>query len=214
MCEIKGLIKMKKRLSALALLLFAMAALPLSIVRCHFSEPAKETTDSAATEAETITTEKPSERTEKQTEKTDKDRETAVSYAASLCDEDFCDEAVRAALILANTNLPFLDGSDYNSDSELKEHVEAINNSDSELLWHGEKHFIPCSPLSGGATQTDSDYPYLRSVASPWDCLDEKYGENADCAGVSMRGVNYLCRRGFTAEESLLHYLPDFTIDF
>lgn len=58
MCEIKGLIKMKKRLSALALLLFAMAALPLSIVRCHFSEPAKETTDSAATEAETITTEK------------------------------------------------------------------------------------------------------------------------------------------------------------
>ena len=119
-----------------------------------------------------------------------------------------------AALILANTNLPFLDGSDYNSDSELKERVEAINNSDSELLWHGEKHFIPCSPLSGGATQTDSDYPYLRSVASPWDCLDEKYGENADCAGVSMRGVNYLCGRGFTAEESLLHYLPDFTIDF
>ena len=56
------------------------------------------------------------------------------------------------------------------------------------------------------------NYPYLTSVASPWDCLSEEYDENLRCVGVSMNGVNYLCAKGYSAEDALLYYLPDFSV--
>ena len=38
------------------------------------------------------------------------------------------------------------------------------------------------------------------------------FDKNAECAGVSLKGVDYLCRHGFSAEQALLHYLPGFEI--
>ena len=100
----------------------------------------------------------------------------------------------------------------FDSSEELKERVRAVYFSDKELLWQNETKYIPVSPLSNGQTQTDDNYPYLTSVASPWDCLSEEYDENLRCVGVSMNGVNYLCTKGYSAEDALLYYLPDFSV--
>lgn len=192
---------LKNRFFALLLFLFVMAALPLSVVRCDRGAPSAAARDSADSAESPPSTEKP-----------DDSREQAVSCAASLCREDFCAEALRAAVILANTNRDAWKDMQFDSSEELKERVRAVYFFEKELLWQNETKYIPVSPLSNGQTQTDDNYPYLTSVASPWDCLSEEYDENLRCVGVSMNGVNYLCTKGYSAEDALLYYLPDFSV--
>ena len=194
---------MKNRVFALLLLLFVMAALPLSVVRCDRGALFAATSDSAVSASE--------EEISRSGDTEDK-REQAVAYAASLCESDFCEEALRAAVILANTNLKAAEKLDFNSDTELKSKIASIYFSGRELSKDSDTFYIPSSPLSGGNTETDSDHPYLCAVASPWDCEDADYNKESTCVGVSMRGVDYLCRHGCSAEEALLHYLPGFSI--
>ena len=194
---------MKNRVFALLLLLFVMAALPLSVVRCDRGAIRTATSDSAVSASEEEIS---------RSGNTEDKREQAVAYAASLCESDFCEEALRAAVILANTNLKAEETGDFNSDTELRSKIEDIYFSDKELNKDGQTLFIPSSPLSGGNTQADSDRAYLCAVASPWDCEDADYNIENTCVGVSMRGVDYLCRHGCSAEEALLHYLPGFSI--
>ena len=199
---------MKNRFFALVLLLFVMAALPLSVVRCDRSPAADASADSPVITAENSCN---VQTTEQNTQQPFAD-ETTISYAASLCRGDFCEEALRAAVIVANTNKKDLNSADYNSDFELKNRIASIYFSDKELTLQNSHRFVPVSLLSSGQTLTSDDYPYLSSVASPWDCLDQDFEEENACVGVSMCGVNYLCTRGYSAEEALLHYLPDFAV--
>ena len=137
-----------------------------------------------------------------------------IALAASMCGEDFCDEAVRAMVILANTDFPSRKSSENNSDNEIYKLAERYYNSDKEVYIQksGKKLTVPYSDISNGATLASDDYPYLSSTASAWDSLDSGYDSGAVCVGVSLNGVDYLCRRGFSAEEALLHYLPGFEI--
>ena len=193
---------LKNRFFALLLFLFVMAALPLSVVRCDRGAPSAAARDSADSAESPPSTEKP-----------DDSREQAVSCAASLCREDFCAEALRAAVILANTNRDAWKDMHFDSSEELKERVRAVYFSDKELLWQNETKYIPVSLLSpADKHKQTTTIAYLTSVASPWDCLSEEYDENLRCVGVSMNGVNYLCAKGYSAEDALLYYLPDFSV--
>ena len=86
------------------------------------------------------------------------------------------------------------------------------SNKEVYIQKNGEKLTIPYSEISNGATVENDAYPYIYSTASAWDCLDSGFDKNAECAGVSLKGVDYLCRHGFSAEQALLHYLPGFEI--
>lgn len=170
-----------------------MAALPLAVVRIEKPLSPSDEPPQAAT--------------------ADNAQRDVAALAASLCGEDFCDEAIRAMVILANTDKAEMKANNY-SDKELYSRVKRIYDSDSELYLHkgDESCYIPYAELSGGVTERDENYPFLCPVASPWDCFDERYSADSRCVGVSLRGVNYLCEQGYSAEEALRHYLPDFEI--
>lgn len=68
------------------------------------------------------------------------------------------------------------------------------------------------SETSNGTTYKNENYRYIHSVASPWDCYQTDFDANAECVGVSLSGIDYLCKNGYSAEEALLWYLPDFEI--
>ena len=48
----------------------------------------------------------------------DNSNDEIIALAAELCEDDFCDEAVKAMVILANTDYPTVKASDNNSDNE------------------------------------------------------------------------------------------------
>ena len=66
--------------------------------------------------------------------------------------------------------------------------------------------------ISNGCTAVSAEFPYLSPIASPWDCLNAQADEQAACIGVSLCGVDYLCERGYSAEQALCYYLPGFTV--
>ncbi|RGS77172.1 hypothetical protein DWX71_07185, partial [Ruminococcus bromii] len=77
---------------------------------------------------------------------------------------------------------------------------------------NSEALFVPYSETSNGTTYKNENYKYIHSVASPWDCYQTDFDANAECVGVSLSGIDYLCKNGCSAEEALLWYLPDFEI--
>ena len=104
---------------------------------------------------------------------TDTALDTEIRQAASLCRDDFCDEALRAVVILQKTNAAVSfdqkqAGAD--ADAALTARVKSIYYSDKEID-------------SGQA-----------------------------CVGVSLNGLDWLCRHGLSAEEALLWYLPGMEI--
>lgn len=196
---------MRNKITALMCLLLAMAALPAMVVQ--FSGHGIDLSANAATKDSA-----------KKTSYTEKGG-IICKAAAKLCGEDFCDEAVKAVLILINTdyilNDDFSEIEENTASEELLPKIKKAYNSVSELYLSkdGEALYIPYSNISNGKTIVSETYPYLCSVASPWDCLDESFSENIECTGVSLRGINYLCEKGYSAEDALLWYLPNFIIE-
>lgn len=178
---------MKRKIAVFSLLLIVMAFIPAIIV-CRDNQRFDSTADNSNNEI--------------------------IALAAELCEDDFCDETVRAMVILANTDYPTVKASNDNSDKEYYSLAKQYYNSVRELYIQkgGQKMYIPYAESSNGATVSDEKYPYLIPTASPWDCLESDFDKSIVCAGVSLRGVDYLCRRGFSAEEALLHYLTGFEI--
>lgn len=147
-------------------------------------------------------------------------------FVAGLYKENYCDETLKALAILVKSNYSVLpDKFDINSDvfvakenasGYLKDNYQKIEktvNSTEELLFHNEKiKYIPYSTISNGTTAESDDYDYLCAVASTWDCFSKNYDKDSVCVGVSIEGVDYLCRNGASAQEALLWYLPNFEI--
>lgn len=186
---------MKKRLAAIICLLIIMGILPLAVVR--ISGENKGITNASTPDSI-------------QAQNKSSDISEVCAYAEKLCREDFCDEAIKAAVIIANTNYDIDDNKENNnSNSELLKRIESVYNSNKELYiaYDGEKRFIPYSYCSNGSTVKSEDYEYIKSAASPWDCYCDEYSPDLTCEGVSMYGVNYLCENGFSAEEALKWYL-------
>lgn len=144
-------------------------------------------------------------------------KQAVIKIAESICYDDLCDEALRAALIIAESN--FLSGkssdqSNNNSNEELLKRIEKLYNSNSEIYFTYNENavYIPCSVCSNGATAKSEKYNYLCSVASPWDCDCQSFNNGNACEGVSMYGVDYLCKKGYSAEDTLKYYLPKLKI--
>lgn len=159
-----------------------------------------------------------SARTSPEKPQNEENHDSEAAAAAKLCESGFCDEAIKAASVIARTNTAAGRLSEKNkndiSDKELFNRVKDIYYSDNEILsYSGKPVYIPASEASNGSTQNASSLDYLEEVASPWDVFSGSYSESLSCEGVSMSGIDYLCRMGLSAEEALLWYLPKLEIE-
>ena len=213
----KEVADIRKKILACTLLLVLMALLPFTAVKCSTSGSKSESKLTSSTG-----------KTNNDTKASDKYNAILVGLTAAVCNENFCDEAIKAIAILLNTDHEVnpdkfdLDNKDVyfskdeldNSKKEYYSKIESIVNSMDKktLSVKEEKVFIPYSQISCGYT-LDSEYcMYIMSVTSPWDCFSQDYDEKAECIGVSVNGINYLCQNGATAEQALKWYLPHFEI--
>ena len=215
--RIKEVFGIGKKILACTLLLVLMALLPFTAVKCSTSGSKSESKLTSSTS-----------KTNNDTKESDKYNAILVGLTAAVCKENFCDEAIKAIAILLNTDYEVnpdkfdLDNKEVyfskdeldNSKKEYYSKIESIVNSMDKktLSVKEEKVFIPYSQISCGYT-LDSEYcVYIMSVASPWDCFSQYYDEKAECIGVSVNGINYLCQNGASAEQALKWYLPHFEI--
>ena len=212
----KEAIGIGKKILACSLLLVLMALLPFTAVKCS-SDTDKTKNRLTSSTGKTINDEKNSD-----------NKEILVGLTSALCNENFSDDAIKAVAILINTdykvNPDFFDLENkevYLSkdelDNSLKEYysrVEKIVNSIDKktLTANNENFFIPYSQSSCGYTLASEDCEYITSVASPWDCFSQSYDESSQCIGVSIDGIDYLCKNGANAEQALKWYLPEFEI--
>lgn len=203
---------MKSKIVITALFLVIMAILPLATVMCSDIK-----SDSGQT----------SEIKSKSDNNYNFD-EIVCGLTAARYREGYCDETIKAISILMNTDYTadknsfdisdpeiclFQEEAD-NSAKEKYTDIEQIVNSAKELtLWqNGEIKYVPYSETSNGNTIKSDSYDYLCAVASPWDCFDKNFDEQAECVGVSIGGIDYLCQNGMSAEEALKWYLPNFEV--
>ena len=133
---------------------------------------------------------------------------------AQTIDSGFTDEAVKAVIIILQTNYKcdksmFADtkavkkGYDY---SKIEKYVKELKGAC--ILYKGKAAPVPYFMYSKGSTSAGKKYPYLRNAASPWDTLRGGSGSQ----GVSLNGINELCKLGLSCKEALSHYLRDVTI--
>lgn len=197
---------MKQKLILIGIFLLIMALLPFTVVECSFNKNSTTSITNAP--------------------KNDVNKKENILYGlvSALYNDSYCTETVRAITIILNTNydlttFDLTDKNVYLSENELNgskkeffEEIKKIVNSNKEfyLYKNKEKLYIPYSDSSNGSTFKNE---YLSSVASPWDCFNSSYDENTTCYGVSLNGIDYLCKNGMNAEEALLWYLPDFEIN-
>ena len=212
----KEAISIGKKILACSLLLVLMALLPFTAVKCSSDTDKSKNRLTSSTSKTKIDT------------KNSDNNKILVGLTSALCNENFCDEAIKAIAILINTdyevNPDYFDLEDKgvysskdNLDNSLKEYYSKIhrivNSMDKKTLTvNNEKIFVPYSQSSCGYTLDSTDCEYITSVASPWDCFTESYDENSQCIGVSINGINYLCKNGVSAEQALKWYLPEFQI--
>lgn len=206
---------MKMKVIAIMLMLALMAILPFAATKCG-TEVETEATMSTADNAKTEI---------KATENVNSDEDKAVcGLVAALYKSDYSAETVKAIAILLNNDYSLqpdkfdLDSNDVciykeNADNAIKEiypQIESVVSSATDLLiYHNGKNvYVPYSTISNGNTVADESSDYIISVASPWDCFSENYDKNAECFGVSIEGLVYLCKNGMSAEEALSWYLP------
>lgn len=199
---------MKEKLIAVVLLLILTAILPIAVSKCSersFAKPTVSTSD---------TPEKPKD-----------SGEILCALTAGLYKDSYSAETLKAIAILMNTNYKanpdsfkandFLyeenaSGSIKDVYGEIKKAAESAKNK--TLRKNSEALFVPYSETSNGTTYKNENHRYIHSVASPWDCYQTDFDANAECVGVSLSGIDYLCKNGCSAEEALLWYLPDFEI--
>ncbi len=147
--------------------------------------------------------------------------EYVINEAMTLADESFCEEGLKAALAIAENNLSYyidnnIDTSTIaaeNSDEFKKKLEKAYKKTNVTISHKDQCVYIPASSLSTGCTKTDEKFPYIKSVASPWDCQNVEFIYGKDYPpGISMKGINYLCEEGMNYKEALSWYLPNFDI--
>lgn len=113
-----------------------------------------------------------------------------------------------------NNALPDMQISTY-SDELLADLRNILSKGLVEFSYKGNMVYIPLVNISPGYTVTSDEYPYIQEVASPWDTLEEGYNtKNQNECGISITGIEYLCRNSSTAEEATAWYLPDFEIKY
>ncbi len=158
----------------------------------------------------------------------DNKTEILSGLVAAYYDEEYSEETLKAIAVILNTNYK-TDRNSFNlndskvfiskekADKSLKDGYDKIEKaviSSKELYLQNNNKllFIPCCTCSNGSTVDSKKYDYIKSIASPWDCYSKNYNENNICEGVSIDGIDYLCKNGASVQEALKWYLPDFDV--
>lgn len=212
---------MKGKVIFITLALVITALLPFAAVSCNTSKQKAESASATADFAD-----KPENNEEK---KENNPNDLLCALTAAWYEEDMSEDAIKAAAIIMNTNYnanpDSFDLSDKevcvyekDADNALKENYadirKAVNSvKENKLILNGKTVYVPCSKASNGNTFTSEKYSYLRAVASPWDCFSQNYSPDTKCVGVSISGIDYLCKNGCTYEQALKWYLPEFSIE-
>lgn len=199
---------MKGKIFSALLLLSLMAILPITVSKCTVK------TVSAGKTATSDTVQYSS------------DNETDLcALTAALYRDSYCSETIKAIAIIMNTDYianpdnfekdDFLykkdaTGSTVDVYDQIENCVKKVKQT--TLRKENKVLFVPYSITSNGSTYSDGAYPYICSVASPWDCWSDSYDNNAQCIGVSLSGIDWLCKNGYSAENALKWYLPNFDI--
>lgn len=99
------------------------------------------------------------------------------------------------------------------SDELFSELQSMLRDTVTELHYGNEKVYIPIISYGSINTVTDEDYPYLVSVATPWESENINFNRfYGDTCGVSVSSMRYLSEKGLSTEEILAWHLPEFQI--
>lgn len=212
---------MKEKIIAVIFFIILMALLPFTVSKCTGGKTkitAGSTSDVAVKPPKTNTV-----NTDNNTEHNYDDTLTAL--VAAKYKSTYCTETIKAITIIMNTNYSaypqkfksgdFLYKSEANN--SLKEVYSQIQNAvnsvkEKRLYINGKNLFVPFSDSSNGKTYLDSSYSYVSSVASPWDCFEKNTNAKNKCVGVSINGIDCLCKKDSSCEDALKWYLPNFEI--
>lgn len=224
---------MRAKLILIISFLLTMALLPIIISKCTMKQSSISSFSTIDEIKITHQAEEPSEQESTFEEETSQ-QSNDILDEAELCglvaanyNEIYSEETLKALAIILYTNYT-ADPQNYDlsnteiclpeSDTEnsVKENYSTIKSAVTSvykktLCTNGKAFFIPFCYSSNGKTSTNSEYPYITAVASPWDCYNNT-DYDSEYYGVSLCGINYLCSEGYNYEEALLWYLPDFEI--
>lgn len=203
---------MKQKITAIVLMFALMAMLPFVTARCGGKASGNGVNTFGQSTADTV--------------------DSNADYSTRLCaltaakyKDGYSLETTRALALILNTNYKLNPDTFSDDDFLFRENASgtllevypqienAVNSIKEKTLCKNNKAFyIPFSDSSDGCTYKSDDYSYIQAVASPWDCFGKNYSEDTRCVGVSLSGVDYLCKNGSNAEEALLWYLPEFEV--
>lgn len=156
--------------------------------------------------------------------------EPAIMYAAFYYSDALEPEAVKALCLICQNNCSadkdfLMDSKNFLNESSMKEkwkqsYSENLNKlktafnsvKNMKITYNGKEVFVPLFYASDGKTATSDEYPFLQSIASPWDKISTEYSKNSKSLGVSVNGVNHIIKQGVDFTTALLWYLPDFEI--
>lgn len=138
-------------------------------------------------------------------------------------DENTNIEAVKAVIALCKNNFLYHKHTsssqdeiniDTYSDEFLEELRSLYKETDAFLQYNNETVYIPITNVSPGYIVTDEKYPYIISVACPWDTFSGEYIPDYDYpCGISINSIGYLCEYGSDYIDALRWHLPCFDIE-
>lgn len=148
------------------------------------------------------------------------DEDAICCISMEYIDKNTDDETKKAILALCannyfynksnNQNQNLLEISTYD-DNLLTQLREIFRKGVPELFYNRNIVYIPIVKINSGYTATCDEYPYIKSIASPWDMFSDDYPpKNSEECGISVAGIEYLCKNSYNATEALRWYLPDF----
>ena len=156
-------------------------------------------------------------------ELTEEEKKAVISNVMVHISEDYSTECKKALVALCKNNalVQKIKGLETQS-VQISKYSDAFYNELAELLkedetcisLNGERQYIPIINISPGYIVEDPEYPYITSVACPWDLQSPQYQKSADYkCGISINGIESLCSLGFVKDYALSYFLPMFSIN-
>ncbi len=203
---------MKKVILWIILLILLIAITPITagIKQEVLSVNTENTTSPKATEASDI--------------KLNEDETKAViSNVMEYITEDYSTECKKAMVALCKNNALVQKSNGLKpretqvskfTDSFYEELSELLRTDKTKISIDGKREYIPIINISPGFIVEDPEYPYISSVACPWDLQSPQYQKRIDYnCGISVNGIESLCTIGLDHIYVLSYFLPMFSIN-
>ena len=212
---------MKKSIVLLASVLLIAVIIPFSVGFTHIKNT-KETSAYTNSSAESIAQDSSALLSENEIILNDDEIDYILSKVLEYVDENTNKEVIKAITTICKNNFIYhkQTGSSqdevdikYYSDEFLEKLRIIYKETDVDLLYNNNYVYIPIVDNSPGYIVTDNKFPYIISVACPWDTFCEDYVPNYEYScGISINSIEYLCETGSDYIETLRWHLPKLTI--